>query len=106
LKVNTGTIVDATIIDAPRSTKNKDKRRDSEMYQTRKGNQWCFGMKCHIGVDSQTKQIHSVAPTAANVHSSQILGDLLHGEETRVWVIRPMQDRAKRFVNMQLMRKI
>lgn len=85
LKVSTGTIVDATIIDAPSSTKNKDKARDPEMHQTRKGNQWYFGMKGHIGVDSQSKLIHSVAATAANVHDSQLLGDLLHGDETRVW---------------------
>jgi len=85
MKVNTGTIVDATIIDAPSSTKNKDKARDPEMHQTKKGNQWYFGMKAHIGVDSQTKLIHSVAATAANVHDSQLLGDLLHGGETRVW---------------------
>lgn len=85
LKVSTGTIVDATIIDAPSSTKNKEGKRDPEMHQTRKGNQWYFGMKGHIGVDSQTKLIHSVAATAANVHDSQLLGDLLHGEETRVW---------------------
>ncbi len=85
LKMNTGTIVDATIIDAPGSTKNMDKARDPEMHQTRKGNQWHFGMKGHIGVDSQTKLIHSVAATPANVHDSQLLGDLLHGEETRVW---------------------
>ena len=85
LKVSTGTIVDATIIDAPSSTKNKDKARDPEMHQTKKGNQWFFGMKGHIGVDSQTKLIHSVAATAANVHDSQLLGDLLHGNETRVW---------------------
>ena len=85
LQVNTGTIVDATIIDAPTSTKNKDKKRDPEMHQTKKGNEWYFGMKGHIGVDSQTKLIHSVAATAANVHDSQLLGDLLHGDETRVW---------------------
>ena len=85
LKVSTGTIVDATIIDAPSSTKNKDKARDPEMHQTKKGNQWFFGMKGHIGVDSQTKLIHSVAVSAANVHDSQLLGDLLHGNETRVW---------------------
>ncbi len=71
LKVNTGTIVDATIIDAPSSTKNMDKARDPEMHQTRKGNQWYFGMKGHIGVDSQTKLIHSVAAAPANVHDSQ-----------------------------------
>jgi len=85
LKVNRGTIVDATIIDAPTSTKNKDKARDPDMHQTRKGDQWYFGMKTHIGVDNQTKLIHSVAVTAANVHDSQLLGDLLHGDETHVW---------------------
>jgi len=85
MKVNTGTIVDATIIDAPSSTKNEAKSRDPEMHQTRKGKQWYFGMKAHIGVDSRSKLIHSVAATAANVHDSQLLGDLLHGDETRVW---------------------
>ena len=85
LKVNRGTVVDATIIDAPSSTKNKDKARDPEMHQTRKGNQWYFGMKVHIGVDNRTKLIHSIAVTAANVHDSQLLGDLLHGDETHVW---------------------
>jgi len=85
LKVNRGTIVDATIIDAPTSTKNKDKARDPDMHQTRKGNQWYFGMKTHIGVDHQTKLIHSVAVTAANVHDSQLLRDLLHGDETYLW---------------------
>ncbi len=85
LKVRTGTIVDATIIDAPSSTKNKDKARDPEMHQTKKGNQWYFGMKAHIGVDSRSKLIHAVAATAANVHDSQMLEDLLHGNETRVW---------------------
>jgi IS5 family transposase len=85
LKVNRGTIVDASIINAPSSTKNKKKQRDPDMHQTRKGNQWFFGMKAHIGVDSKTKLIHSVVATPANVHDSVILGDLLHGEESRVW---------------------
>jgi transposase, IS5 family len=85
LKVSRGTIVDASIIGAPSSTKNEKKERDPEMRQTRKGNQWYFGMKAHIGVDSGTKIIHSVVATAANVHDSQILPDLLHGNETRVW---------------------
>lgn len=85
MKVNRGTIVDATIINAPSSTKNKDRQRDPDMHQTRKGNQWYFGMKAHIGVDSQSKLIHSVIATAANVHDSVVIGDLLHGEETRVW---------------------
>ena len=85
LKVNRGTIVDATIIDAPTSTKNKDKARDPDMRQTRKGNQLYFVMKTHIGVDNHTKLIHSVAVTADNVHDSQLFGDLLHGDETHVW---------------------
>ena len=85
LKVSRGTIVDASIISAPSSTKNKNKERDPDMHQTRKGNQWYFGMKAHIGVDSRTKLIHSVIATPANVHDSQVLPDLLHGEETRVW---------------------
>jgi IS5 family transposase len=85
IKIANGTIVDATIINAPSSTKNEDKSRDPDMHQTRKGNQWYFGMKAHIGVDSKSKVIHSVVVTAANVHDSQVLGDLLHGEETRVW---------------------
>lgn len=85
IKVSRGTIVDASIISAPSSTKNKQNKRDPEMHQTRKGNQWYFGMKAHIGVDSKTKLIHSVTVTPANVHDSVVLGDLLHGDETRVW---------------------
>jgi IS5 family transposase len=85
LKVASGTIVDATIINAPSSTKNQSGERDPEMKQTKKGNQWYFGMKAHIGVDSKTKLIHSVVATPANVHDSQVLGHLLHGAETRVW---------------------
>lgn len=85
LKVSRGTIVDATIINAPCSTKNREKSRDPDMHQTKKGQQWYFGMKAHVGVDSQTKMIHAVVATAANVADSEVLGDLLHGEETRVW---------------------
>jgi IS5 family transposase len=85
LAVGTGTIVDATIINAPSSTKNRERARDPEMHQTRKGNQWYFGMKAHIGVDSKTRLIHTVTATAANVHDSREIEDLLHGEETRVW---------------------
>jgi transposase, IS5 family len=109
LKVNRGTIVDASIINAPSSTKNKKKQRDPEMHQTRKGNQWFFGMKAHIGVDSRTKLIHHVVATAANVHDSVVIGDLLHGGETRVWgdsayagkgdVIAECAPRAKDFTN-------
>lgn len=85
LTVARGTIVDASIINAPSSTKNQEQARDPDMHQTRKGNQWYFGMKAHIGVDSKTKLVHSAAATAANEHDSQVLGDLLHGEERRVW---------------------
>ena len=85
LKLSRGTIVDATIIHAPSSTKNQEKARDPEMHQTKKGNQWYFGMKAHIGVDSRSKVIHSVVATAANVADANALPDLLHGDETRVW---------------------
>lgn len=85
LKISRGTIVDASIIDAPSSTKNKEGKRDPEMRQTKKGNQWYFGMKAHIGVDSKTKLIHAVTATPANVHDSQVLPELLHGRESRVW---------------------
>lgn len=85
LTLSRGTIVDATIINAPSSTKNKTKTRDPEMHQTKKGNQWYFGMKAHLGIDSKLKLIHSVVATSANVHDSRILPDLLHGAETRVW---------------------
>jgi IS5 family transposase len=85
LKVATGTIVDATIINAPSSTKNQDGERDPEMKQTQKGNQWYFGMKAHIGVDSKTKLIHAVAASAANVHDKHALPHLLHGRERRVY---------------------
>lgn len=108
-KLSRGTIVDATIINAPSSTKNREKARDPSMHQTRKGNQWYFGMKGHVGVDSKTKLIHSVAATTANVHDSQVLPDLLHGKETRVWgdsaytgqtdVIRDVAPRARDFTN-------
>jgi IS5 family transposase len=85
VRVATGTIVDATIISAPSSTKNKAAARDPEMHQTRKGQQWYFGMKAHFGVDSASKVIHAVVATAANVHDATVLPDLLHGDETRVW---------------------
>jgi transposase, IS5 family len=84
-KVNTGTIVDATIIGAPSSTKNANKARDPEMHQTRKGQQWYFGMKLHIGVDSQSGLAHSAVVTAANIHDKYPLPDLLHGNEQRVY---------------------
>ena len=85
MKLSGGTIVDATIIAAPSSTKNEDKARDPEMHQTKKGNQWHFGMKVHIGVDSKTGLAHSATVTPANVHDSQELPNLLHGKETRLY---------------------
>ena len=85
LKLGTGTIVDATIIGAPSSTKNADKARDPEMHQTKKGQQWYFGMKMHIGVDSRTGLVHSAVVTAANVHDKHPLPELLHGNEQRVY---------------------
>ena len=85
LKVGTGTIVDATIIGAPSSTKNADKKRDPQMHQTKKNEQWYFGMKLHIGVDSKTGLAHSAVVTAANVHDKHPLPDLLHGQEDRVY---------------------
>jgi len=109
LKVATGTIVDATIINAPSSTKNASQSRDPEMHQVKKGNQWYFGMKAHVGVDSKTKLIHTVAATAANVPDCEMLPVLLHGEETRVWgdqayrgqgaVIHECAPNAKDFTN-------
>ncbi len=83
IRISRGTIVDATILQAPSSTKNRDQQRDPEMHQTRKGKDWYFGMKGHVGVDSKTKLIHSVVATPANVADSAVLPELLHGEETR-----------------------
>ena len=85
VRIATGTIVDATIIHAPSSTKNRKQERDPEMHQTKKGKQWYFGMKAHVGVDSQTKLIHSAVATAANVADATVLPELLHGEESKVW---------------------
>lgn len=85
LTIGTGTIVDATILAAPSSTKNRSQQRDPEMHQTKKGNEWHFGMKAHVGVDAETKLVHSVAATAANVADCKMLSALLHGEETAVW---------------------
>jgi transposase, IS5 family len=109
LKLSKGTIVDATIINAPSSTKNADKARDPDMHQTKKGNQWYFGMKAHIGVDSRHKIVHAVVATAANVADNQVLADLLHGNETRVWgdqayrgqaeVIKAQAPNARDFTN-------
>jgi transposase, IS5 family len=85
VRITTGTIVDATLIHAPSSTKNREQRRDPEMHQAKKGKNWYFGMKAHVGVDSKTKIIHTAVATAANVSDVAMLPDLLHGDETRVW---------------------
>jgi IS5 family transposase len=84
LLVGKGTIVDATIINAPSSTKNAEKKRDPEMHQTRKGKQWYFGMKVHTGVDDGFGLVHTVQGTAANVADVNVLGELLHGGEERL----------------------
>jgi IS5 family transposase len=85
IRIATGTIVDATIIHAPSSTKNAKKERDPAMHQTRKGKQWYFGLKAHIGVDAKQGHVHSVATSAANVSDVHMLPELLHGEERKVW---------------------
>jgi IS5 family transposase len=85
IRIQTGTIVDATIIHAPSSTRNEKKERDPAMHQTRKGNQWYFGLKAHIGVDAKEGHVHSVATSAASVADAHMLPDLLHGQERKVW---------------------
>ena len=91
-----GTIIDATLIAAPSSTKNKKGERDSEMHQTKKGNQWYFGMKVHIGVDKDNGLIHSVETTAANIHDLTPAAELLHGDETVVYADAGYQGIEKR----------
>ena len=85
MRLSEGTIVDATIINAPSSTKNREKKRDPDMHSTKKGNQFYFGMKIHVGVDRDTKLVHSLVTTPANVHDSNPVGELLHGGESGVW---------------------
>jgi IS5 family transposase len=85
IRITTGTIVDAAIIHAPSSTKNRSGERDPEMHQTRKGRQWYFGLKAHIGVDSKQGHVHSVCTSAASVADKHMLPDLLHGEERKGW---------------------
>ena len=116
MKLSGGTIVDATLIAAPPSTKNAAGERDPEMHQSKKGNQWHFGMKLHIGVDSQSGLIHSASITAGNVHDSQELPNLLHGGETRLYgdsayrgekqraQLKEIAPRAKDFTNKRAAR--
>ena len=84
IRIETGTIVDATIIHAPSSTKNEKKERDPAMRQTRKGKQWYFGLKAHVVVDAKEGHVPSVATSSANVSDVHMLPDLLHGEERKV----------------------
>lgn len=97
LILSEGTIVDATIVSAPSSTKNQDRQRDPEMKQTRKGNNWHFGMKIHVGTDTQGRA-HSVAITDAAVHDSLMMDELLHGNEEAVYGDKAYasQDRQER----------
>ena len=96
LMLKTGTVVDATLIAAPTSTKNKGGERDPEMHQTKKGNQWHFGMKAHIGVDAQSGLVHTVVGTAANVNDVTQGHSLLHGEEEVVFADAGYQGATKR----------
>ncbi len=83
-RLSAGTIVDATLISAPTSTKNQDRAQDPEMGTTKKGGQWLYGMKAHIGVDQKTKLIHTVVATLGNAADKMMLRHLLHGRERRV----------------------
>ena len=102
LRLREGTIVDASIIEAPSSTKNGAGERDPQMRQTKKGNEWHFGMKVHVGVDSETGVVHSMSTTSANVHDVTEAHRLLHGGEKRVWGDAGYQGVAKREENMGL----
>jgi IS5 family transposase len=96
LMLKSGTVVDATLIPAPSSTKNSSGTRDPEMHQTKKGNQWHFGMKAHIGVDAESGLVHSVIGTAANVNDVTQGHALLHGQEADVFADAGYQGAMKR----------
>ena len=96
LLLKQGTVVDATLIAAPSSTKNSTGTRDPEMHQTKKGNQWHHGMKAHIGSDAQLGLVHSVVTTAANVHDITQAHALLHGKESDVFADSGYRGVAKR----------
>ena len=96
LLLKSGTVVDATLIAAPSSTKNSTGERDPEMHQTKKGNQWYFGMKAHIGVDAESGLLHTVVGTAANVNDVTQAHALVHGEETDVFADSGYQGVEKR----------
>ncbi len=96
LMLKAGTVVDATLISAPSSTKNAEGKRDPEMHQSKKGNQWFFGMKAHIGVDADSGLVHTVRGTAGNVHDVVEANVLLHGQESTVFADAAYQGAAKR----------
>ena len=106
LLLREGTLVDATLIAAPASTKNQERKRDPEMHQTRKGNQWYFGMKAHIGADRDSKLVHTVVVTAANVADITTTAELLHGQERQVHADAGYTGVEKREAIMALERKI
>ena len=102
LQLREGTIMDATLIAAPTSTKNKAKERDPEMHQSKKGNEWHFGMNAHIGVDAETGMVHSMTTTAGNVHDLTEAERLLHGGERCVWTDAGYRGVEKRVENAGL----
>lgn len=102
LLLREGTIVDATLIAAPPSTKNKEGKRDPEMHQSKKGNQWHFGMKAHIGVDAQSGLVHTLIGTAGNVSDVTQAQVLLHGDETDAFGDSGYQGVEKRPENLEL----
>ncbi len=106
LMLKRGSIVDATIIPAPSSTKNADRQRDPEMHQTKKGNQWYFGMKAHIGVDTDSGLVHTVVTTAANEADIEVVDELLHGKEEVVHADAGYTGADKRIVRKTLTWKI
>ena len=99
LRLSPGTIVDASILGAPSSTKNRERARDPEMCQTKKGNQWYFGMKAHLGVDAETGLAHTVVTAPANEHDVTQAHRLLHGGESQVWGDSGYQGVEKRSEN-------
>jgi hypothetical protein len=95
VRITTGTIVDATVLHAPTSTKNREQQRDPEMHQTKKGKQWYFGMKAHVGVDRKTKIIHTAVATAAKVADSAGCPIYCTAKKREWGAIKPIVDRAK-----------
>ena len=106
LLLREGTLVDATLIAAPPSAKNQEKKRDPEMHQTKKGNQWYFGMKAHIGADRDSKLVHTVVVTTANVADITQTAQLLHGQEQQVHADAGYTGVEKRKEIVALARKI